>query len=943
MKLTRLLLALMPYVALLAPQYAAAASADAASAPIILQAETARLAPGRAEVVDQASFHSKKGASLLPGTSATIELSDAPPDIIFTVKPPRAGRYVIQTLAAVDDTGRELMARSRTKHDSLFMKIAVGDGRAAKRVVFVPWSLPERCSQVLGIYDLSGAEEQIRVWLPAHVRLDYLDIRPYTPPKVPEAVTTYRPQIIPPPSHPRLWVTPASLAGVKANLTRGENAAVWKRVQAEARKPLEFHPRPGEAVDYNAALEKAAENKAFVYLMTGEKARGREAVALARDYLSAVEFGNLLDITREIGSAIYMGAQVYDWCYDLLTPRDRDIMRKNMLRLAEQMEIGWPPFKQSVVNGHGSEAQLLRDLLAMSIAVYDEDPQPWQYSSYRILEEHVPMRNFEYQSVRHNQGIGYGIYRFGWDMTAAWLLYRMTGEKAYAHGLDELRKYWLYMRIPGGASLADGDGTWYLGRQNLRLLALLSSAYARDPIMKSEFRERNDARFYPLLTLLLNDPDLPVTDTFSALPLTLDFGPVMGGMLARTGWNMDPKSTDVVVMMTGGGYNFGNHQHADAGSFQIYAGGVQVADLGQYVFYGTPYDMNFNKRSVAHSMMLAFDPHEKVAGNRLNDGGERLEHVSPTSPDQVRNDRRFSNGKVLSAAFGPDSQIPDYTYFAADLTSAYGKKLKKYVRSFCFLNLQDEALPAALIVADHMETSGSDVVKSWQVNTLEKPKVTSAGAVLHGWLDPAAKRDRSGHNFAGAGPAGKVILQMLRPEAPNRHTSVLTGQAARTVAGHKLTTPKAEDPQAGGSRLVVTPTADNPTDNFLAVFTMPSDKTSTTPVDCTETSEAYILTLAGRTVVMSKSGDMIANPINVIIPATGTTLPNTTSSPATAGPEAQLPTTTKSNLILTGLHPGKWEVRHANAQQRNYIEIARGKNTIALELRPGKYEITLVK
>ena len=33
------------------------------------------------------------------------------------------------------------------------------------------------------------------------------------------------------------------------------------------------------------------------------------------------------------------------------------------------------------------------------------------------------MRRFEYQSPRHNQGVSYGPYRFGWDMHAAWLFY----------------------------------------------------------------------------------------------------------------------------------------------------------------------------------------------------------------------------------------------------------------------------------------------------------------------------------------------------------------------------------------------------------------------------------------------------------------------------------------------------------------------------------------
>src|SRR5690606_8331676 len=143
-----------------------------------------------------------------------------------------------------------------------------------------------------------------------------------------------------------------------------------------------------------------------------------EAVSLMNDYLERVEFGNILDITREIGQAIYAGSLVYDWCHDLLSEQERENLYKNLMRLASDMECGWPPFGQSIITGHGAEAQINRDLLTMSIAIYDQDPEPYQYTSYVILENLVPMRNFEYQSPRFDQGVSYGAFRFGWEMHA---------------------------------------------------------------------------------------------------------------------------------------------------------------------------------------------------------------------------------------------------------------------------------------------------------------------------------------------------------------------------------------------------------------------------------------------------------------------------------------------------------------------------------------------
>ena len=222
--------------------------------------------------------------------------------------------------------------------------------------------------------------------------------------------------------------------------------------------------------------------------MTGEETPGREAVALTRGYLAAVEFGNLLDITREIGRAIYSAALVYDWCYPLMTSDDRESIRGDLMRLADDMEIGWPPFKQIIVNGHGNEAQVNRDLLCMAIAIYDEDPVPYRYCAYRILEELAPMRRFEYQSPRHNQGVSYGPYRFAWDMHAAWLFYRMSGKRVFDDNISEVCKFWLYMRLPNGETFRDGDGFSDGRPASLGATALLSYAYSNDPVLKRRLR-----------------------------------------------------------------------------------------------------------------------------------------------------------------------------------------------------------------------------------------------------------------------------------------------------------------------------------------------------------------------------------------------------------------------------------------------------------------------
>lgn len=873
-----------------------------AAGPVVFEAEAARLHPERVEVVAQDTFPSGKGVALKDGVPSAVGSADTSPDLVFTIRAPQPGRYWLRTHAATDARGTEAMRRAEGKGASLRLMISVAGSRPQRRVVFVPWSPPGSCTQALGKYALTGADQEVRVWLPEGVRLDFLQIAPYVPPRVPEAAAAYQPGVVPPASRPRLWVNADSLPTVRANLARGEHAPLWEKLREQAARPFPFDPPPDAEVGCDAALEAAAVARAFVYLMTGRKDLGLDAVRLVSRYIPRVEFDNLLDITREIGRAIYTGALVYDWCHDLLTPADREAIRGGLMRLAEDMEIGWPPFGQMIVNGHGNEAQVNRDLLSMSIALYDEDPEPYRYCAYRILEELVPMRAFEYQSPRHNQGISYGPYRFGWDLHAAWLMRRLCGRPVFDPNLGGVYAFWLYMRLPNGRMLRDGDGFSDSRPADLGLTPLLAAAYAADPIVKGDLERQRGLAVDPMLALLLNDPGLPARQSHESLPLTLDFGPVLGGMVARTGWNLGPNRSDVVVEMKGGGYHFGNHQHADAGSFQIYYRGYQAGDLGQYRFYGTPYDSNFCKRSVSHSMMLIVDPEETFRGASSNDGGTRNVRTCPQTPEQARTDPLFANGAVLSSDFGPSRQRPFYSLFAVDLKSAYSAKIREFVRTFCFLNLDSPRTPAALIVLDLVTAARPEFRKSWQINTLNPPEKTAEGIALH-------SRD--------LGLAGRVSVRMLRPAPSERTVEILSGPAAHTVSGQTFTPPFPERPEAAGHRVLFSPAAPRESDVFLTVLTMAEEDAPEVPVGLAETPAAFVLTLADRVVALGRTARLLEEPFEIEVPAG----------------------VGERQVLLAGLRPGPWSVTSQDGTLRLNAEVEPGRHTVFFTARGGRLSI----
>lgn len=871
--------------------------------PLKYGAEMARMNPAAAEIVTDKRLPSGKAVTLKSGVSQAIDGERAEPDLVFHVNLPAIGRYEMKTFAVTDEYGAGLMKKAKNKYESLFMKIQVDDQRPTKRVIVVPWDRP---LQISGKFSFKDKGQKIKIWLPRGVKLEYISLSPYSAPKVPLEAQTYVPKIKPPVTRPRLWVTGESLPQVKENLERAENKAAWEKVKKTALSPYHKNFDRSVEMSYDEKLELAAEAKAFYYLVTGDKKVGREAVQLMEGYLSTVEFGNILDVTREIGRAIFMGSEVYDWCYPLLSAPEKKTFCDNLLRLADDMEIGWPPFLQTVVNGHGNEAQVCRDLLSMSIAIYDEHPLAYQYTSYSILEKLIPMRRFEYQSPRHNQGVNYGAYRFGWEMHAAWLLKRMTGHNVFDDNIKNVPEFWLYMRSPDGQMLRDGDGFGagqpgkpYYWTQPLT--SFLSYTYSSDPIVKADFEYRGKEQVNPVLFLLLNDPKLKAATDRSALSLTKDFGPILGSMVARTGWNIAEGSDDVVAEIKGGGYNFGNHQHSDAGSVQLYYRGFQFGDLGLYKFYGTPYDLNFNKRSIAHSMMLAVDPSEKFSTYESNDGGIKLVQKNPRDSTEAKTNPLFYNGRVVSTDFGPSRLKPTFSYFSVDLKGAYSDKLSSYHRNFCFLNLERKDIPAIIILSDQMTTSNPAFKKYWQINALNLPEITNEGVILK------SERD---------GKIGKTHLTMLIPSKEERTMEVFSGEEANSAFGLKYEVPITNQPEARGSRIMISPLKPAKENYFLTVLQVAEGGAAPLPIVHEQTEVSHVLIIGDRVVSMAKDQEPINRSFEINVKPKG-----------------------RYKIVLTGMKAGQWEIRNAAGKVLSSQTVHDQKNTMFFEANEGAYHV----
>ena len=737
------------------------------------------------------------------------------------------GTYFIRVFASVPQAGPQYDA-----------KITIGGDRPViRRIIFPTVSAGE---YVVERVRLGQDPMDIRFEIAPEVTISHLDFEPVRRELPPEAAR-YVPPVTPRPDRPRVLLNRDLLPEIKRRITRGPGIAAWREVRENALKPVPFAAAPDHEVVWDADLVAALRNKAFYYLMTDDEKIAREACELAVAYFKVVNFGNGQDICRKTGEAIQAASIVYDWCHPVMTDAERAILRDRFLWQAETMEIGWPPFLQPINVGHGSEWQLNRDLLSMAIAVYDEDPVPWQYCAYRLIEESAPMKNHLYRSGYHYEGSAYGHTRFGANMIAGLLFKRATGADLFEPQAAKIGYAWFHLRVPDGRFFSDGDDFMqrdtYPGRP---YIYLFSNALCPDPKLKSAYmrfypdpdRPFGDPRFpydHPLWYLLFMDPDQPVDDRRDDLPQARYFGYPVSLLVARTGWNMGIASDDVLVEMTGAGVWNRSHQHLDAGAFQLYYRDFLAADIGEYRYCGKPYDWNFAKTGMAHSVLRLVDPEQKTTrmGNtvKITSGIQEGEPVGPSRLEQIIDpDNPYSRGEVLSVSTDPKTP-----HLQVDLTRSYPNRARKYVRTMVFL----AAEKPALVVYDEVETTRPEVKPVWQITSFGTP----------------------------AEAAGKLIIDRTRLGLPTRLTvstllprkavkQILSGQAAHTVEGTYYPAPYPELPHAEGSRTEITAPRGEASARFLHVL-QPTPGTDAAPVEMTEKNGVITLASEGWSLILA--------------------------------------------------------------------------------------------
>ena len=606
----------------------------------------------------------------------------------------------------------------------------------------------------------------------------------------------------PPREHPRLYLRAEHVRALPARLNDPVLAPAIRRLEASAAR----------------SAQHRVEWQALQYLVAPDATRGRAIVADTLELLKKSELPPRQDGCRVTGRMMVTGAIVYDWLYPLLTAEQKKAWIAELVRLAKTQECGYPPTGQGSVTGHSSEAMIMRDMISAGIAVYDEFPEMYDLAAGRFFREHLPARNWFYPGHAYHQGDSYGPHRYSWDTFPLFIFDRLGAGNVYSPEQRFVPYLWVYTTRPDGQRLRAGDtfkqsSPW--GQPwNEFVGTLFTASYYGDGVLLSQYLQQGGTSDDDTIFEVLWRNTQLAPKSIATLPLTRYFGAPFGWMVARTGWGEDA----VIAELKINEYNFNNHQHLDAGAFQIYYRGSLAIDSGLYQggsagAYGSEHTKNYSWRTIAHNSLLVYDPAEKFREEYGNDGGQRFPNrrsEARTLADLLAPEKGYHTGKVLAHGFGPDAQAPSYTLLQGDLTDAYSKKVRAVTRSFVFLNLRNAQVPAALVVFDRVVSANPAFRKFWLLHTLEEPWVQGATASV----------DRTEHDSRG-----RLNVDVLLPAADAAEFSKIGGPGKEYwVFGKNYTNDVAPERMArssiesGAWRLDLTPKRPAEEDLFFTVM-----------------------------------------------------------------------------------------------------------------------------
>lgn len=632
------------------------------------------------------------------------------------------------------------------------------------------------------------------------------------------------------PEHPRLFIRKSELNDLKKHFNHED----FKEIRIAFQEQKNYIT-DGKVITNqpNEKIRQKMEALSLEYLLdtTKNKKSGKEAIQLAINYLnsySAIRKTKAVTYEENTNTyeAILGGAIVYDWCYQLLTEKEKTELRNGLIKVCQIGEYGLPgTSKVQYLAGHYGECAPTANM-AIGIVTFDEDPAFFDYEYNEQVNLFAPSRNPMYKAETHHQGAQYIHVRYTHELLQHFMLNKL-GISPYDKNIYKAVYRAIYGTIPQKKDMdgmPEGDGHKHL-EMGYSQLYYLAANLSKDPVLQTVSRNNLTATAHQSARLFVyHNPEI-ISKPMDSLCLSHFFPSPSGIMIARTKWDMDRtdfSSNAMVVLMNMKEYNAQNHTHMDGGHFGIYYKGHLALDAGIYQGKDAQNGWaklnytNYFARTVAHNSLLILDPNEPLPGGWdkkqkvvARDGGQFFfgDHAWDTSADMFKAGK---SANILAEEIS-DGLQPDFSYFKADLTNSYNvpkfignypPKAEMVRRSFVFLNHNSNDIPGTLIVLDKVISTNASFKKTWLLHTQNEPVISDKKITAINTND---------------GRDGKLINTVLIPEIKNANIQKIGGpEKEYWCDGQNWGSVTQED--AGCWRIELSPRINSQSDNFLNVL-----------------------------------------------------------------------------------------------------------------------------
>jgi len=431
-------------------------------------------------------------------------------------------------------------------------------------------------------------------------------------------------------------------------------------------------------------------------------------------------------------------ARTFDFFYDRISPEKR----KAMIDYANG-QLGYYKTDELGLSSVANIGSKIRSYLWVAYATWGENPKAKIFRDYALINLYegklVPVLNQIGQGGGLPDGGSYNRDGMAALVEALELARRIEGYDGFAKApkfFYQRLAYELLQPYPGLIPLGkyfleaygeEGDGA-YGTNDAPRISRSMIAQYFRGSTLAGYIASKaRGASYAPVKVydfLWVEDPEGPLDIT--TFPLA-HLASGAGKIYARGDWGEDATK----LRFECGPY-YSNHQHFEAGNFEIFRRDLLATESGVYDWYSN-HSVNWYIRTIAHNSMLIYMPGEEWGQMRdvgeykntyLNDGGQESKYHAADNdlPEWLANEEKYQSGKLRSYL-----NQNEFMYAMCDGTKAYNpKKLKNWTREMLFLR------PHTIVILDRVDNQNTPYEKKWLLHSKYEPILNNNEYVVQG-------------------------------------------------------------------------------------------------------------------------------------------------------------------------------------------------------------------